>query len=81
VRNAQRQALIDQREELAQQNRLRDRVKGFAHRVQATIDRPLISRPWPSVTQVVGKALAEFLAPPPRLIGDDNTTRHLAASG
>ena len=37
--NAQRQALIDQREELAQQNRLRDRVEGFARRVQATIDR------------------------------------------
>ena len=37
--NAQRQALIDQREELAQQNRLRDRVEGFARRVLATIDR------------------------------------------
>ena len=37
--NAQRQALIDQREELAQQNKLRDRVEGFARRVQATIDR------------------------------------------
>ena len=37
--NAQRQALIDQREELAQQKRLRDRVEGFARRVQATIDR------------------------------------------
>ena len=37
--NAQRQALIDQREELAQQNRLRDRVEGFARRVQPTIDR------------------------------------------
>ena len=36
---------------------------------------PLISRPWPSVTQAVGKALAEFLEPPPHcLIGDDNTT-------
>jgi len=31
--------LIDQRDELAQQNRLRDRVEGFARRVQATIDR------------------------------------------
>jgi site-specific DNA recombinase len=37
--NAQQRALIDQREELAQQNRLRDRVEGFARRVQATIDR------------------------------------------
>ena len=37
--NAQHRALIDQRDELAQQNRLRDRVEGFARRVQATIDR------------------------------------------
>ena len=37
--SAQRQALINQREELAQQNRLRDRVEGFARRVQPTIDR------------------------------------------
>ena len=37
--NAQRQALIDQREELAHQNRLRDRVEGFARRVHATIDQ------------------------------------------
>jgi hypothetical protein len=36
---------------------------------------PLIARPWPSVAQAVGKALAEFHAPPPhRLIGDGNTT-------
>jgi hypothetical protein len=36
---------------------------------------PLIPRPLPSVAQAVGKALAEFLAPPPhRLIGDGNTT-------
>jgi len=32
-------ALADQSEELAQQNRLRDRVEGFALRVRATIDR------------------------------------------
>ena len=37
--NAQRQALIDQREELAQQNRLRDCVEDFARRVRTTIDR------------------------------------------
>jgi site-specific DNA recombinase len=37
--SAQRQALINQREELAQQNRLRDRLEGFARRVQPTIDR------------------------------------------
>jgi hypothetical protein len=37
--NAQRQALIDQREQLTQQNRLWDRVEGFAHRVRATMDR------------------------------------------
>jgi site-specific DNA recombinase len=37
--NAQRQALIDQREELAQHNRLRDRLEGFARQVRATIDR------------------------------------------
>ncbi|MGC1410038.1 MAG: hypothetical protein WA864_13970 [Acetobacteraceae bacterium] len=37
--NAQRRALIDQREELTHQNRLRDRVEGFARRVQATIDQ------------------------------------------
>ena len=37
--NAQHRALIDQREELAQQSTLRDRVEGFARRVRATIDR------------------------------------------
>ena len=31
--------MIDQREELAQQSTLRDRVEGFARRVRATIDR------------------------------------------
>jgi hypothetical protein len=36
---AQRQALIEQREQLAQQNRLRDRVEGFASKVRTTIDR------------------------------------------
>src|SRR5262249_23360363 len=36
---AQRRALLDQREQLAQQNKLRDRVKGFAEKVRTTIDR------------------------------------------
>jgi hypothetical protein len=36
---AQRKTLIDQREQLAQQNRLRDRVEGFTDKVRTTIDR------------------------------------------
>ena len=36
---AQRKTLTDQREQLAQQNRLRDRVEGFADKVRTTIDR------------------------------------------
>jgi site-specific DNA recombinase len=36
---AQRQALIEQRKQLAQQNSLRDRVEGFACKVRTTIDR------------------------------------------
>ena len=36
---AQRQALTGQREELAQQNRLRERVQGFTDKVKATIDQ------------------------------------------
>jgi site-specific DNA recombinase len=35
----QRRALIDQREQLTQQNKLRERVEGFANKVRATIDR------------------------------------------
>jgi hypothetical protein len=31
--------LIDQREQLAQQNRLRHRVEGFANKVRTSIDR------------------------------------------
>src|SRR5271166_5212636 len=39
------------------------------------VDVPLVSRPWPAAAKVVGKALAEFLAPASNgLIGDDNTT-------
>jgi len=37
--DGQRRALIDQREQLAHQNRLRERVEGFATKVRATIDR------------------------------------------
>ena len=36
---AQRRALIDQREQLAHHNRLRERVEGFANKVRASIDR------------------------------------------
>lgn len=37
--DSQRRTLIEQREQLAQRDRLRERVKGFAQRVRATIDR------------------------------------------
>ncbi|MBN9560568.1 MAG: recombinase family protein [Alphaproteobacteria bacterium] len=36
---AQRNALFGQREQLAQRDRLRDRVEGFAHKVRVTIDQ------------------------------------------
>jgi site-specific DNA recombinase len=36
---AQRKTLTDQREQLAQQNKLRERVEGFADKVRTTIDR------------------------------------------
>ena len=35
----QRKTLIDQREQLTRQNRLRDRVEGFAEKVRTTIDQ------------------------------------------
>src|SRR6201995_4834569 len=37
--DSQRRTLIEQREQLAQTDRLRERVKGFAQKVRATIDR------------------------------------------
>lgn len=37
--DAQRQALVDQREQLAHRNGLRERVEGFANKVRASIDR------------------------------------------
>ena len=36
---AQREALITQRADLARQNRLRERLEGFANKVKATVDR------------------------------------------
>ena len=39
VLEEQRAALMAQRQELAQRNRLRERIEGFAQEVMATVDR------------------------------------------
>jgi hypothetical protein len=64
--DAQRRALVGQREQLAQHNMLRDRVEGFADKVNANIDRLIFA----SAKASCGSSLKESASLDGRLKSD-----------